>query len=123
MNDKYGKCYCGDCISFNKCKSDKGTGINLVSEGCSCFEPNDIVKFDYPILPKWLAEHDKQIRAEVIEKLFNTSMEEFGGVSLKEVYEEACATAFDDGWNVCYENFLLVAEQLNEQMQKGVENE
>ena len=64
MSDKYGECYCGDCISFNKCKSDKGTRINLVSEGCSCFEPNDIAEFDYPILPKWLAEHDKQIRED-----------------------------------------------------------
>ena len=68
MSDKYGECYCGDCISFNKCKSDKGTRINLVSEGCSCFEPNDIAKIDYPILPKWLAEHDKQVRAEAIEE-------------------------------------------------------
>ena len=66
MSDKYGECYCGDCVSFNKCKSDKGTRINLVSEGCSCFEPNDIAEFDYPILPKWLAEHDNQILREFL---------------------------------------------------------
>lgn len=62
-------------------------------------------------------EYD-QGRADAIEELFNTPMEEFGGMSLKEVYEEACAMPFDEGWNVCYENFLLVAEQL-----KGAENE
>lgn len=65
----YGECYCGDCISFNKCKSDKGTRINLVSEGCSCFEPNDIAKFDYPILPKWFAEHDARLLDKVAEKM------------------------------------------------------
>lgn len=70
MNDKYGECYCGDCISFNKCKSDKGTRINLASEGCSCFEPNDVAKVDYPILPKWLAEHDEQmIKAALLDKV------------------------------------------------------
>ena len=77
MNDKYGECYCGDCISFNKCKSDKGTRINLVSEGCSCFEPNDIAKFDYPILPKWLAEHDSELLDKVMQK-WRTVIDEDG---------------------------------------------
>lgn len=44
-------------------------------------------------------------------------------MSLKEVYEKACDTPFDEGWNLCYENFLLVAEQLKERMQKGKEND
>ena len=77
MSDKYGECYCGDCISFNKCKSDKGTRINLVSEGCSCFEPNDIAEVDYPILPKWLAEHDARLLDKVMQK-WRTVIDEDG---------------------------------------------
>ena len=77
MSDKYGECYCGDCISFNKCKSDKGTRINLVSEGCSCFEPNDIAKFDYPILQEWLAEHDARLLDKVMQK-WRTVIDEDG---------------------------------------------
>ena len=38
-------------------------------EGCSCFEPNDIAEFDYPILPKWLAEHDRELLDKVAERI------------------------------------------------------
>ena len=84
MSDKYGECYCGDCISFNKCKSDKGTRINLVSEGCSCFEPNDIAELDYPILPKWIAEHDSNLLDKVMQK--QRTIIEDDGVMYKVVF-------------------------------------
>ena len=73
MSDKYGECYCGDCISFNKCKSDKGTRINLVSEGCSCFEPLEDCKADYPILNENVDE--ESIRADERRKFIAFMME------------------------------------------------
>lgn len=50
---------------------------------------------------KALAEHDKQIRAEVLDELFNTEIR--SGMALKDVYEEAPINEFDEGWNRCYE--------------------
>lgn len=60
-------------------------------------------------------ERYKQGRADMLNELFNTPIEEFNGMSLKEVYEQPCSMPFDEGWNECYENFLMVAEYLKEQ--------
>lgn len=64
---------------------------------------------------KMLEEAYQQGRADMFDELFNTPIEEFNGMSLKEVYEQPCSMPFDEGWNECYENFLMVAEYLKEQ--------
>lgn len=55
------------------------------------FEVDNQQDFD-----KWYAIRKEQIRADAIDELFNTPMEKFGDMSLKEVYEEACKMPFDE---------------------------
>ena len=65
---------------------------------------------EYNAVIKKLEGHDKQIRAEVLDELFNT--ETRSEMTLKEIYEEVPINEFDEGWNRCYEDFEEVAEQL-----------
>lgn len=52
-------------------------------------------------------------RADAIDELFNAEI--INGMTLKDVYEEAPTSEFDEGWNRCYEDFVEVAEQLKSQ--------
>lgn len=79
------------------------------------FSKEQLDEHDKQIKADLIREVEKKVRAEVIEELFNTPKDEFGGMTLKEVYEQPCFVEFDEGWDKCYEDFEFMAEQLKEQ--------
>lgn len=89
---------CDECKHKDNCV--------CIPYGCECFELD-------------LEEHDKQVRAEVLDELFNTEIR--SEMTLKEIYEEVPINKFDEGWNECYEDFAEVAEQLKKKNMKEAE--